>query len=58
MKIINVEKIYTIKLTEEQAQELYQFLRTEKAFARLGVDKDLKLIYDELEELFDTGMRY
>ena len=56
--MINVEKIYTVKFTEQQAQELYQFLRTEKAFARLGVDKDLKLIYDELEELFDTGMRY
>ena len=55
--MINVEKIYTIKLTEEQAQELYQFLRTEKSFGRLGVDKDLKLIYDELEELFETGIR-
>ena len=55
--MINVEKLYTIKLKEEQAQELYQFLRTEKAFGRLGVDKDLKLIYDELEELFETGIR-
>ena len=55
--MINVEKLYTIKLTEEQAQELYQFLRTEKSFGRLGVDKDLKLLYDELEELFETGIR-
>ena len=55
--MINVEKIYTIKLTEQQAQELYQFLRTEKDIGRLGVDKDLKLIYDELKNLFDTGIR-
>lgn len=55
--MINVEKLYTIKLTEQQAQELYQFLRTEKDIGRLGVDKDLKLIYDELKKLFETGMR-
>ena len=56
--MINVEKLYTIKLTEGQALELYQFLQTEKDIGRLGVDKDLKLIYDELKNLFDTGMRY
>jgi uncharacterized protein YpuA (DUF1002 family) len=55
--MIEVQKNYKLTLTEEQAQELYQFLRTEKAFGRLGVDKDLKLIYDELEELFETGIR-
>ena len=55
--MINVEKIYTIKLTENQAQELYQFLRTEKDIGRLGVYKDLKLIYDELKNLFETGIR-
>ena len=56
--MINVEKLYTIKLTEQQALELYQFLRTEKDIGRLGVDKDLKLIYDELKNIFETGMRY
>ena len=55
--MINVEKLYTIKLTENQALELYQFLRTEKDIGRLGVDKDLKLIYDELKNLFETGIR-
>ena len=55
--MINVEKLYTIKLTEGQALELYQFLQTEKDIGRLGVDKDLKLIYDELKELFETGIR-
>ena len=57
MKMIEIQKNYLLTLTEEQAQELYQFLRTEKDIGRLGVDKDLKLIYDELKELFETGMR-
>ena len=57
VKMIEIQKNYKLTLTEEQAQELYQFLRTEKSFGRLGVDKDLKLIYDELEELFETGIR-
>ena len=55
--MINVEKIYTIKLTENQAQELYQFLRTEKDIGRLGVDKDLKLIYNELKGTLKIGIR-
>ena len=57
VKMIEIQKNYKLTLTEQQAQELYQFLRTEKSFGRLGVDKDLKLIYDELEELFETGIR-
>ena len=56
-EMIEVQKNYKLTLTEEQAQELYQFLRTEKDIGRLGVDKDLKLIYDELKNLFETGMR-
>ena len=55
--MIEVQKNYKLTLTEEQAQELYQFLQTEKDIGRLGVDKDLKLIYDELKELFKTGIR-
>ena len=57
MKMIEIQKNYLLTLTEEQAQELYQFLRTEKDIGRLGVDKDLKLIYDELKNIFETGMR-
>ena len=34
-----------------------EILRTEKDIGRLGVDKDLKLIYDELKNLFETGIR-
>ena len=57
VKMIEIQKNYKLTLTEQQALELYQFLRTEKDIGRLGVDKDLKLIYDELKELFDTGIR-
>ena len=46
--MIEVQKNYKLTLTEQQALELYQFLRTEKDIGRLGVDKDLILIYDEL----------
>lgn len=55
--MIEIQKNYKLTLTENQALELYQFLRTEKDIGRLGVDKDLKLIYDELKELFETGIR-
>jgi hypothetical protein len=57
MKMINVEKLYTIKLTENQAQELYEFLRGAKDVGHLSVDRDLILVYNELKELFDTGIR-
>ena len=56
-KMINVEKLYTIKLTEEQAQELYEFLRGAKDVGHLSVDRDLILVYNELKNLFDTGIR-
>jgi uncharacterized protein YpuA (DUF1002 family) len=56
-EMIEIQKNYKLTLTEEQAKELYQFLRTEKDIGRLGVDKDLKLIYDELKNIFETGMR-
>ena len=55
--MINVEKLYTIKLTENQAQELYEFLRGAKDVGNLSVDRDLILVYNELKELFDTGIR-
>ena len=55
--MINVEKIYTIKLTEQQAQELYQFLRTEKDIGHLTTDHELVLVYNELRKLFETGIR-
>jgi len=55
--MINIQKIYHIALTEQQAKELYELLRTEKESGCLTVDKDLVLVYNELKELFGTGIR-
>jgi hypothetical protein len=56
-KMIEVKKSYVLELTETQAKELYQFLQTEKDIGRLTPDKELKLVYHELKNLFDTGIR-
>ena len=55
--MINVEKLYTIKLTEEQAQELYGLLKLQKGSGHLTIDHELVLVYNELKNLFDTGIR-
>ena len=55
--MIQVEKLYTVKFTEQQAKELYEFLRREKDIGHLSVDRDLILVYNELKKLFDTGIR-
>ena len=55
--MIKISKTFHIALTEGQAQELYELLRTEKDSGCLTVDKDLVLLYNELKNLFDTGIR-
>lgn len=55
--MIQVKKSYVLELSEQQALELYQVLQGEKDDGRLGVDRDLKLVYNELKNLFDTGIR-
>ena len=55
--MIEIQKNYKLTLTENQAQELYQFLRGVKDGGYLSVDRDLILVYDELKELFETGIR-
>ena len=55
--MIEVQKQYKLKLTEPQALELYQFLRTQKDVGRLTIDHELLLVYNELRKLFDTGIR-
>jgi plasmid replication initiation protein len=55
--MINIQKIYHIALTEQQAKELYELLRTEKDSGCLTVDKDLVLVYNELKNIFGTGIR-
>jgi hypothetical protein len=48
---------YKIEFTEQQAKELYEFLRGAKDVGHLSVDRDLILVYNELKKLFDTGIR-
>jgi hypothetical protein len=55
--MIEIQKNYLLTLTEGQARELYQILDYERKNDNLGVDKELKLVYHELENLFDTGIR-
>jgi hypothetical protein len=55
--MIEIQKIYHLALTEQQAKELYELLRTEKVNGFLTPDKELVLVYHELKNLFDTGIR-
>jgi hypothetical protein len=55
--MIKISKTYHIALTEQQAKELYELLRTEKDSGGLSVDKDLVLVYNALKPLFATGIR-
>jgi len=52
--MIQIKKSYVLELTEDQAQELYQLLRTERDSGCLTPDNELKLVYHELKNLFDT----
>ena len=56
-KMIEVKKSYVVELTENQAKELYQLLRTERDSGCLTPDKELVLVYHELKQLFDSGIR-
>ena len=56
-KMIEVKKSYVVELTEQQARELYQLLRTEKDSGCLTHDKELILVYHELKNLFDAGIQ-
>ena len=55
--MIEIEKQYKLTLTEQQAKELYEFLRGAKDVGHLSVDRDLILVYNELKKLFDSGIR-
>ena len=48
--MIKISKTYHLALTEQQAQELYWILKD----VGLDVDNELKLVYHELKNLFDT----
>jgi len=55
--MIKIQKIYHLALTEQQAKELYELLRTEKDSGCLTPDKELVLVYHELKKLFDSATR-
>jgi hypothetical protein len=55
--MIKISKTYHFALTEEQAKELYQLLRTEKDSGCLTPDKELILVYNELKKIFAIGIR-
>jgi hypothetical protein len=55
--MIKISKTYHLALTEEQAKELYEILDYERKNDNLGADKELVLVYHELKNLFDTGIR-
>jgi len=55
--MIEVQKNYKLILTEEQAKELYEFLKTGKNAGWITPDKELVLVYHELKKLFDSGIR-
>ena len=58
VKMIETLKSYKLTLTEQQARELYELLRTEKDSGCLTVDKDLVLVYNELKNIFGTVIRH
>ena len=51
--MIEIKKSYVVELTEEQAKELYWILKD----VGLDVDNELKLVYHELKNIFDSGIR-
>ena len=57
LKMIEKQISYKIEFTEQQAKELYEFLRGAKDVGHLHTDKELILVYNELRKLFDTGIR-
>jgi hypothetical protein len=56
--MIKLKKSYVVELTEQQAKELYELLRTEKESGCLTIDKDLLLVYNELKNIFGTEKYY
>jgi hypothetical protein len=55
--MIKIQKTYYLALTEQQAKELYELLRFANEGSYLTHDKELMLVYHELKNLFDIGIR-
>ena len=60
LKMIELKKSYVIEFTENQAQELYNLILYTKDTGDLKHDGryvELRPLYEELKNLFDTGIR-
>jgi uncharacterized protein YpuA (DUF1002 family) len=56
--MIEVQKNYKITFTEDQAQQLYRLLQSSSKEFSYGERYDeLRFLYDELQKLFDSGIR-
>ena len=58
--MIETVKNYKITLTEEQARQLYNLLQSAKSQDQLSYGNqygDLRELYNELKQLFDSGIR-
>ena len=55
--MIQIEKNYKLTLTEEQAKELYELLRTARDNGHITPDYEICTLYGELKNLFDSGIR-
>jgi len=56
-QMIQIKKSYVIEFTEDQAKELYELLRFAKDGSYLTHDKELMLVYHQLQNLFASGIR-
>jgi hypothetical protein len=56
--MIEITKNYKLTLTEDQARQLHSMLKSNKELLDIGSGYDeLRPLYRELKELFDTGIR-
>ena len=55
--MIKLKKSYVVELTEQQAKELYFMLKNAKDGAYLTHNDELMLVYNELKNIFGTGIR-
>ena len=56
--MIEIKKSYVVELQEDQARQLHSMLKSNKELLDIGSGYDeLRPLYRELKELFDTGIR-
>ena len=56
-KMIETKKSYVIEFSEDQARQLYILLKYAKDIGDDCRYDELRPLYNELKELFDTGIR-